>query len=353
MFERLKKRTTAQNRRQKSSVSVPSTRADVVRQRRSMEDSKPALKRTAHLQNAATAAIPVTMRSGAMGTRVMDRTRTQVRRKVALPLGTPGSEIQMPSLPLVKPGWRLLSGFFVIAIIIFLALILLTPEFRVGTPEIAGLQRLSFSDLDSVLQLSERPIFLIDPKGVETEIQALFPEFAAISVTVEFPAKLLITVTERQPVLAWQYGDFTSWIDSEGYIFPARGQGEPSFTIVADTAPPLIPVPVEEVENTDQVSDQNTVDQSADQKRLPVDPSILEAVAILQQKVPNLSAISYNKWDGFGWQDENNWNVYIGFQLDDLDQKLVVYQAIKTMLLEKGIQPTVVSVAHVHAPYYR
>jgi cell division protein FtsQ len=353
MFERLKKRTTTPNRNQKRSGPLPSTRADLIRQRRSNEDSKP-LKRASHLQNTATTAIPITMRSGTMGTRVVDRTRTHVRRKIALPLGTPGSEIQMPSLPMIKPGWRLLSGFIVIVLAIFLALILLAPEFRVGTPEIAGLHRLSVSDLDSVLQLSARPIFLIDPKGVETEIQALFPEFANISVKVDFPAKLMITVSERQPILAWQYGDFISWIDSEGYIFPARGQeGDPLFTIYADTAPPLIPVPEEEVQNPDEQIDQNNVSLTQDQKRLPVDPEILRAITILQQKMPTLTALSYNQWDGFGWQDENNWNVYLGFNLDDLDQKLIIYQAIKDMLLKQGIQPSMVSVAHIHAPFYR
>lgn len=61
----------------------------------------------------------------------------------------------------------------------------------------------------------------------------------------------------------------------------------------------------------------------------------------------------YQEGHGFGWTDAHGWAVYFGSQLDDLGQKQVVYQALADYLVNNGIQPAMVSVEFVHAPYYR
>ena len=41
---------------------------------------------------------------------ILANASTRVRRKLFIPLHTPGAEINLPSLPIVKLGWRLASG---------------------------------------------------------------------------------------------------------------------------------------------------------------------------------------------------------------------------------------------------
>jgi hypothetical protein len=53
-----------------------------------------------------------------------------------------------------------------------------------------------------------------------------------------------------------------------------------------------------------------------------------------------------------GWKDGRGWDVYFG-EPQDMDMKLVVYQATVRRLESEGIQPVLISVEQVHAPYYR
>ena len=333
------------------------SRADAVRLRREEAAQKPVEKRTQPAAKAAYNQVPFTMRSGTMGTPVLQRTRSNVRRQVIFPVGKTGAEMMMPSLPIIKPGWRLVSGFLVLFLTIFLILVSTAPEFKISTVEVSGLQRISPQDLTTALRISGKPIFLVDLQQVNTDITSLFTELTDVKVSVDLPAKLIISVKERQPYIEWHFNEMVSWIDEEGYIFPVRGEAQPAFTIYADSPPPLQPIP--DLEPTEDAQDSAagadataTPDPAATTTNI-VDPVLLQGIRILNQQMPNQTILSYSTIEGFGWQDENNWNVYVGFNLDNLDQKLVVYQAIKNKCLQEGITPNMINVAYVHAPFYR
>jgi hypothetical protein len=54
-----------------------------------------------------------------------------------------------------------------------------------------------------------------------------------------------------------------------------------------------------------------------------------------------------------GWNDPNGWEVFFGSQGNDMNQKLAVYKSLVERLQSEGIQPALISVEYIHAPYYR
>jgi hypothetical protein len=51
--------------------------------------------------------------------------------------------------------------------------------------------------------------------------------------------------------------------------------------------------------------------------------------------------------------DSNRWAVFIGLSTARIDQQMIVYNAIVEELKKQGVTPSMVSVEHVDAPFYR
>ncbi|MCJ7626463.1 MAG: FtsQ-type POTRA domain-containing protein [Anaerolineaceae bacterium] len=336
------------------------TKAEIVRQRRSQQSKKKLENKGYRAQNiAASKTPPVMLRRGYTGTPVVQRTQSKVRRKITLPLKTPGTEIVMPGLPIIKPGWRILSGLLVIVLAVFLLLVNSLSNFKTGNITITGLQRLNATDIANVLKIYEKPIFMIDPQVIRFEIEEAFNELTDVSVEVIPPGTVAINVRERQPVLAWHYDNLILWIDNEGVIFSPKGEAGYLFTIYAQEGPPKMAI-VEDFTKEDPLLNSNDAHSAGPdiKNRISgkglVNPDFILSAIKLGERLPAGTVLSYTKKDGFGWHDDqNNWNVYVGFELDNLEQKMLVYENIVHMVLDKDIHPNMISVAFVHAPFFR
>jgi hypothetical protein len=69
--------------------------------------------------------------------------------------------------------------------------------------------------------------------------------------------------------------------------------------------------------------------------------------------MPADTLLVYDSEHGLGWNDPNGWEVFFGAEDQDMEMKLMVYQALVDRLQSEGIQPALISVEYVHAPYYR
>jgi cell division protein FtsQ len=107
----------------------------------------------------------------------------------------------------------------------------------------------------------------------------------------------------------------------------------------------------------DLQADENTaplVDVVAAAPQFQLDPELVSAILSLNTVAPQGTQLLFNAEHGMGWNDKQyGWKVYFGAETHDIDQKLVVYQALAARLKEKGIRPSLVSVEYLHAPYYR
>jgi hypothetical protein len=84
---------------------------------------------------------------------------------------------------------------------------------------------------------------------------------------------------------------------------------------------------------------------------LPAD--LVSAVLAIGEQSPEGTPLVYTSGHGLGWKDERGWEVYFGTEIEDMKMKLRVYKAITKHLKKEQIQPELISVEYVHAPYYR
>ncbi|RMF45467.1 MAG: FtsQ-type POTRA domain-containing protein [Anaerolineae bacterium] len=304
-------------------------RSDRIRQRRAARSAKkPARRVAARKQHTPLPAVVV--RGGMPGVSATT-TRRKVRRRIDLPLRN-GAELSVAGIPLITPGWRLLSA----ALSILLALSLLwlwnAAAYRVDTVELIGAERVTPADVLTLIPLRGTPVFAVDVRMLRAQVQAAFPELASPQIHIGFPARVRIQAVERQPVLVWIQDGRTTWVDMQGIGFPPRGEAPDLIEVHAETAPPLGESPL-----PGQV--------------LPSD--VVAACLQVGRLAPQGAPLVFSREHGLGWQDPLGWQVYFGMHLDDITEKLRTYAALVQYLQTNDIHPVFVSLEYSRAPYYR
>jgi hypothetical protein len=158
-----------------------------------------------------------------------------------------------------------------------------------------------------------------------------------------------IQATERTPVLRWINDSGEHWVDQSGVIFPARGDGSGLPLVQAD----ILPGVTEDMLAILAGVRTTAPDKNGEINPVKLDPKLVKALISLSKDVPEGQVLLYQEDHGFGWTDSHGWVVYFGSEVEDLQQKQVVYQALSNYLVNNGIQATMVSVEFLHAPYYR
>ncbi|MDO9545744.1 MAG: FtsQ-type POTRA domain-containing protein [Pelolinea sp.] len=256
-------------------------------------------------------------------------------------------------------GWRLLSFLIICACSIALLTAWRSPQYEVSSVQIKGLSRLSEDEVLDTLNIYGKHIFALEKSSVIEPLIREFPELRDIRVEFSLPATVFLNVKERQPMIAWQTTDLQIWIDSEGYLIPARGETEQMLTIQANAMPAYRILVYEDIENIENViRDKPQIkDESGDQTFFSypkqIDGNLLTAILQLNAWMPGESVLLYQEKRGIGWKDVRGWDVFIGSKLENINDKMVMYETIVRELEKQGIQPSMVSVEFLHAPYYR
>jgi cell division protein FtsQ len=257
------------------------------------------------------------------------------------------------------PGWRVLSlalcGFFSYSLFD----IWRSSSYLINQVEISGLQRLEESQILSVIALEGTHVLALDPIAVQTSIVAAFPELRQARVRVNFPAQVGILVSERQPIISWQAKNNRIWIDGEGYLIPARGEALLPLTIQSNALPAYsLQLPVNEFNALKTIRDKDAflpgiaeLNFFSIPKKINID--LLEAILQLNAWMPEEKTLLHQSQRGLGWHDDRGWDVYVGQRLENINDKMMMYQMIVRELEQQGINPTLVSVEFLHAPYYR
>jgi hypothetical protein len=232
---------------------------------------------------------------------------------------------------LFRVGWRFLSFLLAGAFSFAILTAWQSPDYKVSTIRIEGLQRLQEDEVLSILDIYGLHIFALEPEKVCRLIYQHFPEFRDIQVKLSLPAQVSIRVVERQPVIAWQLKDNLLWIDSEGYLIPARGEANQMLTIQADALPSYRLINKENASTENVIRDKPKFKDYLDHLvffSIPkqIDGNLLTAILQLNAWMPEESVLLYQEKRGIGWSDIRGW---------------------------EGIQPSMVSVEFLHAPYFR
>jgi hypothetical protein len=277
---------------------------------------------------------PVVVRREIPSRPVAEKKHTRARRRFDVALPFPGAEMSLPRLPALHVSWRILSGLMVMALVSALYFLWTLPMFRVPAPQVSGLNRITLADVETVIGQSDQPVFTVDPSRIRQDMQQAFPEMSAITVEVHLPAAVIVNITERTPLIDWKDGDREVWVDQQGMAFPPRG--DPGKLIVVEG----------QIDTTVITSTANTATQF-------IDPQMVIAIQDLASLAPKKATIMYDPDHGLGWSDARGWEVYFGFDVNDMDTKMSVYSALVKKLKADGVQPAFISVEYANAPYYR
>ncbi len=263
----------------------------------------------------------------------------RVRKKYSLPMGNFGAELVIPSIPEFKLGWRLVSGLIFATMIFMLFNMSAGSQYRIKQASITGNNRVSSTDMNLVMGVIGKPIFMINLHDVKNTLAAAYPEFSEVNVSVKFPDQLSITVVEREPMIAWQMEGQTVWIDPEGVVFQARGEVTPNVIIQSKSIPPVQAIQQEQLETSAALLPSQLIQHNGTINIINVhmlDKNLLDAIISLSQVVPAGVPLVYTTDHGLGWQAEQGWQTFIGIDLSEIDAKMAMYESIVENLSAQG-----------------
>jgi cell division protein FtsQ len=344
--------------RRSESVYKATPRAETQRITNADHESLP--RKSRRVYDAHSESAPPVMVRGGMGGMAFGRVASShlrkqrsPKRRFDVPLNVTGAEVRLPSLPFLHLGWRVVSFLMVLMMAACLILIWKAPVFQVNTIEAEGLQRLTVSDLNAVMGTFGKSVFTINPSLLDETLHLAFPELSKVSILVNLPASVKVVVTEREPVIAWVQDGKETWVDAEGISFPPRGTitntlvRVEGYGTLPSIAPASSPADIQGLPGAET----SAITPSTPTLRLS--PGLVSTILSLGEKVPADTILVYDSEHGLGWNDPNGWEVFFGAEDQDMEMKLIVYQALVDRLQSEGIQPAMISVEYVHAPYYR
>ena len=283
--------------------------------------------------------VPVLMR-GTIASLPMATPRRSVKtgRRVDVPLGIPGAEIRLPSIPQIQVGWRLASAILSLTLVALLYLLWTAPVFRIDSVNIQGLQRISAREVLIELNLENHPIFTVDPQTLREQIITQFPEFRSVEVSLRFPNKVTVQVEERKPIFVWKQDERTLLVDAEGVAFPLRSENASLPKLVVEAS--NFPQPI-----------QPELQNELREPLLPIE--LVSSILSISAQIPDGAVLFYDGERGLGWRDPRGWTVYVG-ESKDLGLKMKIYELMVKKIIKKEEQkPVLISIEYVHAPYYR
>ncbi|MGD0005239.1 MAG: FtsQ-type POTRA domain-containing protein [Anaerolineaceae bacterium] len=336
-------------------------RSDSVRQRRSQRSQTRVYKAatTARTGRAYHPATVLSRDTSLGGVSIVRNTRSNGRRRVSVGVGN-GAEVILRNIPVIRPGWRLLSAFLILLIGAALYVAWNTPDLRIDKITLSGNQRVSAADVQAILNLNGKQIFTVDPNEIVKKVAESFPDVTNVTAEVNSPAEVLVSFNERMPVLTWNYNKTSYWVDPSGYIFMPNGKVKTPVNILANEPPPVVETatpdqvaPDAQAKNASLTKATKAPPQPTSLVGKHISPVVMSSAIKLSAMLKKNTVLAYSDQDGLGYYDPQGWNVYIGLDLNNMDTKMLMYQAVVNQIKNDGVTPTMISVENPDTPYYR
>jgi cell division protein FtsQ len=293
-------------------IGIPRTRSDEVRQRRA--------KQATVAQQAPRALQPQPKTKRAR--------RPRRRYDVSLPVEL-GAEMQLPALPRVRVGIRLISGLLAVSVAWCIHFLLTSPQFQVGQLTVSGVQLLTQAQVQSLAKIEPVSIFGLDPALIE-ERMAGYPEVASTNVVLALPNRVEITLVERSPMVEWDDAGRKWWLSEDGVAMLRMGEWPGAVRVFSST--PVLSF-------------------GSDPTQAVISQDVLQAAVSLHRQSAEIGSLIYDPQFGLGFEDDHGWSVFFGVD-GDMAMKMMVYQSLAQEIERRGLRVRFVSVEDQTAPYY-
>lgn len=206
-------------------------------------------------------------------------------------------------------------------------------RFFVYEAAVRGAQHLPATTIYETAGVHEQNIFWIDPQDVARRIIAL-EGIKAVQVSCDLPARVVIEIEERQPVILWraQSQERDWWVDAEGRILPYHG----------------------DVNSPDTVFVLDSSERRLDVGQTVEPQGIARSVLQLAEALPEVKVFYYQADRGLSFIQQGemgSWPVYVGGS-EDLARKIQVMLTLTSYLQGNRVRPRYVDVRWADHPVY-
>jgi cell division protein FtsQ len=239
-------------------------------------------------------------------------------------------------LPTAGFPWRAASLALILALGGASAFIFTNDAFVVRRAEIGGVRYVPPEEVFTESGIAGRHVLQVDPAQVEARLETL-PSLDSATVSVEWPARVVIRVREREPALMWEQGGQRYWVDLNGHLMVARRDIPNLLRVVneGEAIPYRCPGPL-----------------CAEQDAITIDQAVVLGAQHLKTLRSNIELLYYDPVRGLSYQDGRGWRAYFGVGAN-MDVKLIVYEQLVAALELRGVRPLYIDVSNPDAPYYR
>ena len=208
------------------------------------------------------------------------------------------------------------------------------PQYRFSDIVITGMDKINTNEIKYFTGAVGKPVFAVNPSQIRSILLQRYQDIYDASVTIDFPAEMIIELEERIPVVEWDFGGSRFWIDKDGMVLNQSNSREETIHVYADSYPGSL---------------------SQEDRNIPLyfSRDILKTIITMGSHVPEGKPLIYTYKNGFGWDTDEGWRIFFGKNDADMDEKLRMQQSLTKYFRENDIQPILVSLEFKDAPYYR
>jgi cell division septal protein FtsQ len=181
---------------------------------------------------------------------------------------------------------RVMAGVLLIGMIALMAFLFADDSFYVKTAAIRGLRLTTAEEIYRQADIDQYSIFWIVDREVAQRIETL-PYVKRATIRTALPNQVRIEIEEREPVVVWNIGDQTYWVDNEGITMP-----------VASKALDL-PVLWDLDGSTTTANDQ-------------LDRQLIASVRQVKEQAPEVTDFGYDRINGLQFRFPGGTFVYLG-----------------------------------------
>ncbi len=229
--------------------------------------------------------------------------------------------------------WQIVSGSLSLVTLLTGVVFFFSPIFYVTRAEVGNANYLKAEEIFTTANMANVHVLWVDPNVIAKRVANL-PNVESAQVFIRWPARVVILLNERSPVLIWEQGDQRLWVDDQGHLMFLRSELPGLITIINEGDPIQFPC------------------TTSDCPPPEVEESIITGALQLASLHTNLDVIYYDPVHGLSYEDDRGWRGYFGAGFD-MEFKLVIYEALTNDLVAEGIQPLYVDVGNPDAPFYR
>ncbi len=223
-----------------------------------------------------------------------------------------------------------------------------TATFYLYSVPVEGAHAALEGDIIAASGLYGAHIFAADPTAAAERISEI-PGVISAVVTLSWPNEVMIVIEEDTPVALWRDKGKLYWITDSGTFMEARGQTEGLLVVESEVQTAVSQVEVDDVEEDGEETAVTPPSSSTSLAFMP--QPVLDGALMLRELRPNIDQLYYRPAGGLSYQDGRGWRAYFG-EGTDMNQKLVVYEAIVADLESRGLTPAYISVSNQEKPYY-